>query len=488
MVVRAPRIEAVLGSLVEFVGDAVIVGHNVRFDVSFLQEALRRDQRPALRNVTVDTVALARRLLRDEVPNCKLGTLAERYRLDHQPSHRALDDALATVDLLHLLLDRASRLGVSGLDDLRLLPTLAGSAQIGKLKLTDRLPRSPGVYLFRDGAGRVLYVGKATNLRARVRQYFSTEERRKIGALLRETERIDHKRCASELEAAVLENRLIHHLEPRYNRQGTRWRKSAYLKLTLTERYPRLSVVRQVRSDGALYLGPLPSTRVASTVAEAIHTVVPLRRCSGRPGARSQLGQCLAAQLGVSLCPCAGDVDPVAYRAAVETAVAGLTTTPSLLVDPLWARMERLAAEERYEEAAETRDRLAALLDALARQRRFDQLRSAQRLVVADADGRGEAVELRRGRLTRLRQPPPPDALALDDGWRPVEALPDDPGPVDQGPLPADLADELLLIARWLERHAASRRLDEVSGVWASPLGWVPGAADALRKGRAARR
>jgi DNA polymerase-3 subunit epsilon len=414
MVVRAPRIEAVLPSLLEFLGDAVFVGHNVRFDLSFVQEALRRDGRPPITNLTVDTASLARRLLRDEVPNCRLGTLADRYRFDHRPSHRALDDALATVDLLHLLLDRASRLGVEGLDDLRQLPTLAGSAHVAKLRLTDRLPRTPGVYLFRDGRGRVLYVGKATNLRARVRQYFSSDDRRKVGALLRETERIDHKRCATELEAAVLENRLIHHLEPRYNRQGTRWRKSAYLKLTLAERYPRLSVVRQVRPDGALYLGPLPSTRVAATVAEAVHTVVPLRRCTSRPGKRAEVGQCIPAQLGVSLCPCAGPIDDAAYQVAVATAVAGLTTSPALLVEPLWSRMERLAVEERYEEAADTRDRLAALLDALARQRRFDQLRSARRVVVAEPGGL--AVELRRGRLTRLREPVEPGTLALDDG------------------------------------------------------------------------
>jgi hypothetical protein len=83
-----------------------------------------------------------------------------------------------------------------------------------------------------------------------------------------------------------------------------------------------------------------------------------------------------------------------------------------------------------------------------------------------------------------MREPLPPGTLALDDGWRAVEALPADPGPVDQGPLPADLADELLLIARWLDRHAASRRLDEVSGTWASPVGWVPQAALAVRSSR----
>jgi DNA polymerase-3 subunit epsilon len=121
LVAGAPRIEAVLGTLIDFVGDAVIVGHNVGFDVGFLRAACRRAEREPLSGTVVDTVALARRLVRDEVPDCKLGTLATRFRLDHRPSHRALDDALATADLLHLLIERAAGLGVVGLDDLVML-------------------------------------------------------------------------------------------------------------------------------------------------------------------------------------------------------------------------------------------------------------------------------------------------------------------------------------------------------------------------------
>jgi DNA polymerase-3 subunit epsilon len=477
MVMRAPRIESVLPTLVEFLGDAVIVGHNIRFDVSFIQAALQRDERPPLGNPTIDTVGLARRLVRDEVPNCKLGTLAERLRLPHRPSHRALDDAWATADLLHLLIERAGRLGVRGLDDLRTLPTLAGHAQAAKLRLTERLPRSPGVYLFRDGGGRVLYVGKATNLRARVRSYFSGDDRRKTGALLRETERIDHKRCATELEARVLEIRLIHHLRPRYNREANRWESQVFVKLSLAERYPRLTVARVVKDDGALYLGPVPSRGAATAAIEAVQTVVALRRCSSRPGRGRRTGPCIPAQLGVSQCPCSGDVDAVAYAALVERVVEGFTRRPALLLEPLSERMERLAAEERYEEAAATRDRLAALSSAISRQRAFDRLRSAERLVVRHADG--VALEVRRGRLTRMWVPPDERERALlppgaSIRGRDVEAVPIDPGGPTDGPLPRELSDELRCIDRWLERHAGKLRVELVEGEWAAPIDRLP--------------
>lgn len=457
LVTCSPRIEAVLPSLVDFIADSVIVGHNVRFDMSFLQAALRRDRREPLTNPTIDTVALARRLVRDEVPNCRLETLAARLRLDHRPSHRALDDALATADLLHVLIDRATGLGVSGLDDLRALPTLVGSAHAAKLHLTERLPRAPGVYLFRDGNGAVLYVGKATNLRARVRQYFAGDDRRKVAPLLRETQRIDHKRCGSEIEAAVIENRLIHHLEPRYNQHGTRAGRAAYVRFTAEEAFPRLSVVRRCRTDGSILLGPMSSSRAARAVVEAIHTVAPLRRCEA-------------------------PVDRHAYARAAQTVLEGLTTTPSVLVDPLWDRMERLAAEDRFEEAAETRDALRALLDALARQRRIDQLRAVPRLVVHRDDG--GALELRRGRLTAVIDPNPAGTLGLDGGWRGVEAVPDDPGSPQRGPVSPALAAEILLISRWLERDDHRPRLVEAHGQWASPARWVAQQATMLRTAR----
>jgi DNA polymerase III subunit epsilon len=197
MVLPAPRIESVLPSLVEFVAGTVIVGHNVRYDLGYLNLALERAGWPRFANQSIDTLALARRLVRDEVPNIKLSTLASRFRLDHQPCHRALDDALATCDLLHLLIGRAAALGVMGLDDLIALPKLGNHPQVNKLKFTNDLPRSPGVYLFTGPRNEVLYVGKATNLRQRVRSYFSGDERRKIGGLLRETQGLRHIVCRS---------------------------------------------------------------------------------------------------------------------------------------------------------------------------------------------------------------------------------------------------------------------------------------------------
>ncbi|MBC8364018.1 MAG: DEDD exonuclease domain-containing protein [Actinobacteria bacterium] len=467
MVHDAPLIDAVLPTLLEFVGDSVIVGHNVRFDLSFLRAALERADRPPLTNRSVDTCALARRLVRDQVPDCKLGTLARHLRLDHSPNHRALDDALATGELLHLLIERAATLGVTGLDDLLVLPTMAGHAEAGKLPLTETLPRLPGVYIFRDRRGDVLYVGKATNLRSRVRSYFSTDGRRKVQRLLRETQRIDHQVCSSPLEAAVIEIRLIHRHQPRYNRQGTGSGRYVYLKLTLGEAFPRLAVARVVRDDGALYIGPVRSTSFARQVIGAIHSVVPLRRCTGRvPRDRStssSTSPCTAAQLGAAACPCSGSIDESDYADIADLAYRGLTGEPQLLLRPLAERMQGLAAAERFEEAADARNGAEALASTLLRQRRIDILRNAGRVRVRIV-GHGIA-EVINGRLHRTwsdGEPDPVDEPTFDEVAPPV------------GPVTRDEADELNCVATWFEREAHRLEPLHVEGPLAEPLRPIP--------------
>jgi len=466
MVLPAPPIEAVLGPLASFVENNVIVGHNVRFDLRFLAAAMDRHGWPRFTNVVVDTCALARRLIRDEVPNCRLATLAQHLRSGHRPTHRALDDAWATAEVLHALLERAGTLGVLALDDLVALPSITGHPQLSKLKLVANLPRCAGVYLFRDRSARVLYVGKAVDLRRRVRSYFSGDERRKVGALLREVASIDHIVCTNELQASVLEVRLIHELAPHYNRHAKLWRRYAYVKLTLDERFPRLSVVRAARAgDGCLYLGPLGSSSVARQVVEAIQTAAPIRRCTGRPARTLRPSPCAPAQLGVATCPCAGTISQSDYRVIVDRVVDGLTRDPSLLLDPLAARMQALAQAQRYEEAADMRNRAAALARVLTRQRRLDALRQAGRLELRLPDDAWAVVEA--GLL---------QSTGTDGGGHPPPGL---PLPVEgtgdpRGPLPRHMADEVATIASWLDSRATKVRIVACAGELSSPLPRLP--------------
>jgi DNA polymerase-3 subunit epsilon len=473
MLVPAPPIGEVLPPLLEFIGGAVIVGHNVGFDTRFLNAALVRAGYERLGHRIVDTLGLARRLVRDEVPDLRLATLARHFRVAAEPCHRALDDARATAEVLHGLLERAGTLGVLGLDDLLELPTIRAHPSAGKLRLTARLPRLPGVYMFKDRAGRVLYVGKATNLRSRVRSYFGSDDRRKVPQLLRETQSIDWTVCADDLEASVREARLIRELEPRFNRLGKGWRSYAYLKLTLDERFPRLSVVRRMRDDGALYVGPLHSAAAAQRLRDAIESASRIRRCPKRVSKKAVIEcgtACTPAQLGVACCPCRGVTTEAEYADVVAQVVRGLTVEPRALLDPLEQRMHGLAGDERFEEAALARDRLALLTRVLARQQDLDWLTASGKMHIGTERG---VVTLRHG------------LLDLDDGTLPQ--------PLESAAVRSDRRyhDELRVVARWLETEISTgrARLLEVSGAPALPLGcalpsYEPVSRRGIRRGR----
>ncbi len=458
MVRPAPRIGAVLPALSSFVEGTVLVGHNVRFDLGFLDAARVAHGYERLDNPTVDTCALARRLVRDEVPNCRLGTLAERFRLPHRPTHRALDDAWATLHLLHLLLERAARLGVLGLDDLLALPTLGGHPQVAKLGLTTALPRSPGVYQFVGASGEVLYVGKATNLRQRVRSYFSGDDRRKVGGLLRDVRAIRHLACTSTLEAAVREHHLIRALQPRYNAVGKAGRARAFVRLDPTSPFPRLVVGRRPGPPPEVTLGPL-SGSLARDVVDAVETALPLRRCTLRPrpgGPAVRAAPCAPAALGVCTCPCAGSIDAAGYGVIVRRALDALQGSPELVLDPLVARMQALAAQHRFEEAASVRDRADAFARVARRQRRVAMLRASGHVQLRLADGAG--AELHNGRLV---------ATWSADGEQPQLVL------LDGAPEEPD-DDELNCVASWLEAEAARVRIRSCEGTLASPTRPIP--------------
>jgi len=437
MVVEAPRVAEALPAFLEFLGDAVVVGHNVRFDLSFLNAAAERLGYGRLPNRSVDTAALARRLVRSETRNLKLGTLAAHFRSPVTPNHRALDDARATAHVLWALLERAGTIGVTHLEDLLELPTARGTPHYAKIRLADELPRRPGVYLFRDRNGTVFYVGKAKNLRSRVRSYFYGDERRSVEQMLRELHSIDSRVCATELEAEVVELRMIATHLPRHNRRNRPPRSAHFVKVT-AERFPRLSIVRTVRDDGLGYLGPFRSRRSAVLVVEAIWDALPIRRCTGPPGHRE--ARCSFAQMGVAHCPCDGTLTEAEYRPVVERLLAALDDAPALLLDPLAERIAGFARAERFEEAAWSRDRYRALARALERRRAWEILREAGPIRAVDRTA-GEAAYVDGGRLV---------AAWRDEGRVPL--LPAPSGERPPAPVPATVgdADEAHLVWRWL--------------------------------------
>jgi DNA polymerase-3 subunit epsilon len=451
MVFDAPKIGEALPSLLEFIGDAVIVGHNIRFDMSFLNAASIQAGYGRLPNRSVDTLRLAQRLIRRDLRSFKLSSLAAYFGSPTTPNHRALDDTLATAHVFWSLLERAGSIGVTHLDDLLALPTIKGARAIGKLVLTEDLPRSPGVYTFRDKTGSPIYIGKATNLRSRVRSYFSGDTRRRIDDILRDLEAIDHQVTLNEFEASILEIRAIAEHNPRHNRRSKHPRSLHWVRLT-SEKYPRLSVTR-TQGDALLHLGPFRNRRQAETVMHAIWDVSPIRRCTtGGKG-------CGFAQLGVSVCPHAGSVTEDNYRLIVTELIEAIDRDVSPLFERLMSRMAALVDHRRFEDAAQLRDRWDSLSRTLANRRAWNSLQLAGRIEATGPDG--VSVDIDRGRLT---------ATWPDERQKPL-TIPHSGDTMDS--VSSMVAfEEAALIWQWL--GGLNIRINDVSGVLACPATRIP--------------
>jgi len=226
----APRVEHALRRFTAFAGDAVLVAHNARFDVGFVNRELERLTGKRLAAPVIDTVHLARELLQGRVERASLASLAFFFGVSVRPCHRALPDAQATAEVFVRLVELARERGASTLSELEELAAPRPRRIHLKRHLVAGAPSRPGVYLFRDGDGRVLYVGKARDLRARLRTYFqSRSQRRPVESALDRLVEVEWRVTGSELAAALEEVRLIRELRPDANRHVPRPEQYVYL-------------------------------------------------------------------------------------------------------------------------------------------------------------------------------------------------------------------------------------------------------------------
>ena len=358
----AASVGSVVRQFLAFAGDDLLVAHNARFDQRFLEQQLhgRRLSEPPL-----CTAALARRLLEGRFRRVSLASLAHFFGVPTQPCHRALPDAEATAQVLVHLIGLAQEVGARRLSDLRKLAAPRKRRVHDKRALAHGAPTRPGVYLFRDRHDQVLYVGRARDLRARLRSYFRSDRQRpSVEAALLALERIEWRLLGSELEAALEELRLIRELQPPANSRGRRKEQGVYLR-----RRGEDFVVSRKPSP----LGPIASRRRASLAARALSSCTPEeldRLLQGGPLPR------------------------------------------------LRARLAQLAEDQRYEEAARLRDRVEALEQIVDRLSSLERLRKLEVCLIAPMTEPGwqKAFFVCAGSVCAVRALPPGAGAGLEVG------------------------------------------------------------------------
>lgn len=253
----------------------------------------------------------------------------------------------------------------------------------------DLIPEEPGVYLMKDEAGQVIYVGKAVNLPRRLRSYFTDKPQgnAKVLAMISHIRDFDYVLCANELEALILENNLIKHYEPRYNILLRDDKEYPYIRVTLNEAYPRVVKSFHIQDDykeGVRYFGPYQSGDLYRAL-QAIYEIFPLKRC--RRVLPRDIGKerpCLNYYIGRCIGPCLGEVSQEAYRAVIEELVQFLEGKAVPFSQKLEKDMQEAAARLDFEQAARLRDRLQAL----------EKLNERQMIALPELEGEADVLAL----------------------------------------------------------------------------------------------
>jgi DNA polymerase III subunit epsilon len=458
MVQHAPRFAAVAESLLRFIGERLIVGHNVRFDISFVNAELARVGKPPLINPRLDTLSLAVRLLPGlKKPN--LERMASTLGVPIVHRHRAEGDARLTAESLHRLLPLAKQAGLPTLEAMQALAVPAtaephgnasGVEAVGSGKAyLDRawlktVPHAPGVYRMLDEDGRIIYVGKAKSLHERVSSYYSQHLglTRKMDGLLESVARIEIEVVGSELEALLLESRLIHRHQPRYNRAMKNHALYPYIKVEVQKPWPRIKLARMVKDDGARYFGPFRSRSAAERTVAVLAEILPLVTCTrgfsnpkkwGNPCPRLGMGKCLG--------PCVGEGDPAEYFCFIDDAMAFLEGRHDGIRNRLQAKLETAAERLDFEDAARLRDAMRTVTTvANTHQTLAKQIESGHLVLALPSAEPGctEALLIVHGRVAAQRRVTQGEPAAFVAEWllaayrRAVES-PSPPAPLPHG-------------------------------------------------------
>jgi DNA polymerase-3 subunit epsilon len=398
MVDSAPSLEHVLPPLAQLLAGRILVAHNAPFDRRVLRQAFARIGLEWPDPPVVCTAAVARKLLPLQRKR-GLGALADALGIEVELAHRALADAETCARVLCALFPRLCANAVTVADALALLAPARrrrtrGSAEVGPLGRLGtsgarsaaprrprgddaaalapefgELPSDPGVYLFRDGAGKILYVGKSVSIRSRARAHFAPSS--PPAAWTGRAQVVDYRTTVSELGALILESRLIAELKPPGNQRLTsRDDRLVYIRCRLDIEYPILDVAPDPAAGHALSVGPVHGRRLALELVEQLDSLFGLRHCGRRlprreyPSAYGQMGRCLS--------PCLGDLDPNLYRRRLDQALRllaggerGSGARPGqALLDHIDDEVRRASVERRYERA-QTLHRRAGRLQAI---------------------------------------------------------------------------------------------------------------------------
>ena len=366
----APYFEDVTSEVVDFIGDSVLVAHNLLFDFSFLKhEFIRADTFLPQMN-SLCTLKLARKMY-PELKSKSLGNLVKHFGIRHKDVHRALGDAMVTAKLLIKMITQLKEdQNITTLNELLAYQTVTpikSNLRIIKKKLSvdfANAPSNPGVYLFKDGKGKIIYIGKAKIIKKRVANYFSNTAARKAKQIVRKASSLEYIQTYSELSALILESELIKKHKPPMNTLLKKYPQQYFIRVKQTHDYPNLSSVSKIDFVGNDYFGPYSNRETSKNLIEIVNKTYQLRECSDKELKRGK--KCYLLDIKRCVAPCIYKENDD-YERELTSAYTFLSGENQEAVNKLLNKMKSLSKEQKYEEAAEIRDITNQILNQLNR-------------------------------------------------------------------------------------------------------------------------
>lgn len=453
---------------------AIFAAHNVSFDWNFIQRSLRRLNLSIPLIPQLCTCKLARRILPISLKK-NVGAVASHFGIEIKNRHRALGDAKATaLFLLQFLESLEHEYDIETVDELlrfqnkRIEQFHTPPAAIKRVESTlAEMPEEPGIYKMLDKDQNILYIGKAKNLKERVRSYFQAgaQHPQKISRMVKQVHAIDHEVTGTELAALLLESKEIKRVKPQFNTASKKMRRFPFLRLSVNDPFPRLEWSPTILNDGAEYFGPFRSGTLAREVVETVYRSFGLRQCTEmlRPSVEKQ--PCFYHQIKRCGAPCAELQSREDYLQEVERARHFLSGSGGGLLERMEEEMVLEAEALRFENAAMLRNRLNELRRLFDRRAEVStSVTHNNTIIILDASARDKTVEvffIKAGKLAHQEIIGRKADVTRFHAMMEELYYADDSGPVNDiverlDPLEVD---EIQIITSWIHRHNNSAHI-----------------------------
>jgi len=399
----APYFDEVYSKIKNFMGDSILVAHNLGFDISFLRNECLSTELQMIPNDAICTLKIAKKIF-PALPSKSLGNMVKHLKIRHRDVHRGLGDASATGKVLVKMFKTLREdHNVDSIEDLILFQrsdSLPPSFSIKKKKLAEdllKVPAQPGVYFFKNSKGEIIYIGKAKSLKDRVRNHFMSNAIRKSKKIVQAASSLEFKTTNTELTALLAEAELIKFHKPKFNTLLKNFPRSYFIKIT-SNNFSIPEIASTFEFDGHDYYGPYPNRNSVTETKEIIDKAFQLRECDEKEFKKKR--KCYLMDIERCIGPCIEENIEDKYKEEINRVHEFLSGQNQSAVDRLLNKMKELSEKQKFEEAAQIRDVVQRILTQLQRSSILSEpLNRANVLIEISAAPKNEYVLLLEGKM-----------------------------------------------------------------------------------------